>query len=647
MSQCLQPTCLHRNPENTKFCQKCGAKLLLLERYCAVRILGQGGFGRTFLAIDEGKPSRPPCVIKQLLPQAQGTSSAKKAAELFAQEAEQLEKLGKHPQIPELFAYFTQDEQQYLVQEYIAGQTLDKELEKQGQFNEQQITKLLADMFKVLRFIHSKNVIHRDIKPENIIRRRTDKTLVLVDFGAAKVDVDPTLSVTGTMIGSIGYTAPEQARGKPMFASDLYSLGLTCIHLLTNVNPTELFDDYEGEWIWRNYLGDNRVSEAMTKILNKMIERVIRKRYQSVEEIIISTQHKSIPRQSQVQQKPASSNISQPTSLPAKPASANISQPTPQTQPKLASNLISSQSASQIHQQLSSRAKSKLTSQIRQNIEVKKIQFKIVNISVSNKFFGGVKVNYPTSKGTAKSFMVNLPKGVTLDLVIIPKGRFLMGSPEDEEKREEIESPQHLVNLPSFSMGQYPVTQSQWQVIMGNNPSGFKGGTNQPVEQVSCWDAVRFCEKLSQVTGQKFRLPSEAEWEYACRAKTTTPFHFGNTITSNLANYKAEYGYGAAPTGKYQKPMTGVGLFAPNAFGLYDMHGNILEWCADNWHDSYEGAPKNGNAWLEGGDENSAPLRGGAWSHTPDKCRCASRERLERDKLIFGRSGFRVVCAVP
>jgi len=209
MSQCLNPNCLHRNPTDSQFCQKCGKKLLLVERYRAYRIIGQGGFGRTFLAVDELKPSQPKCVIKQLLPQAQGTSNATKAAELFAQEAEQLEKLGKHSQIPELFAYFTQDKQQYLVQEFIDGDNLQKELEEKGAYNEQQIRALLQDMLNVLQFVHSKNVIHRDIKPENIIRQRKDSKLVLVDFGAAKVEANQNLSVTGTVIGSAEYTAPE------------------------------------------------------------------------------------------------------------------------------------------------------------------------------------------------------------------------------------------------------------------------------------------------------------------------------------------------------------------------------------------------------------------------------------------------------
>ncbi|MGL6139354.1 MAG: protein kinase domain-containing protein, partial [Planktothrix sp.] len=186
MSKCLNPDCLQTNSKTT-FCQKCGSKLLLTDRYRALEILGQGGFGRTFLAVDEQKPSQPYCVIKQFLPQAQGTNNQEKAGELFKQEAIQLEKLGKHQQIPELFAYLIQDNRQYLVQEYIEGQNLAQELAQTGAFSETKIVNLLGDLLPILAFIHQKLVIHRDIKPENIIRRKSDNKLFLVDFGAAKI----------------------------------------------------------------------------------------------------------------------------------------------------------------------------------------------------------------------------------------------------------------------------------------------------------------------------------------------------------------------------------------------------------------------------------------------------------------------------
>ena len=246
MNKCLNPDCLAVNLESHRFCQQCGQKLWLKDRYQALKLIGQGGFGKTFLAIDHDKPSKPQCVIKQFFPQGQGTGGLQKAAELFAEEAKRLDELGKHSQIPELLAYFIhEDQRQYLVQEYIAGQNLEQELKSQGNFTQDKIRALLLDLLPVLDFIHQRQVIHRDIKPENIIRRAQDNKLVLVDFGAAKAVTPVNRSVTGTIIGSAEYVAPEQMNGKAVNASDLYSLGVTCLYLLTGISPFDLFDGGE------------------------------------------------------------------------------------------------------------------------------------------------------------------------------------------------------------------------------------------------------------------------------------------------------------------------------------------------------------------------------------------------------------------
>jgi serine/threonine protein kinase len=283
MTQCLNPNCLKQNRAENQFCEKCGGKLRLRDRYRALSMIGQGNFGRTFKACDEDKPSKPFCVIKQFLPQVQGTANQQKAAELFDLEAKRLETLGSHRQIPELFAYFTQEGRQYLVQEFIDGENLQKELDR-NVFTEEQIKELLADLLPVLQFCHEKQVIHRDIKPENIIRRNSDRALVLVDFGAAKFVTDPSLSV-GTAIGSPGYQSPEQFLGKATFASDIYSLGATCIHLLTGVNPCDLFDANEDRLLWRDRLPE-AISDELAQILDKMLQRSLARRYQSAREVL-------------------------------------------------------------------------------------------------------------------------------------------------------------------------------------------------------------------------------------------------------------------------------------------------------------------------------------------------------------------------
>jgi formylglycine-generating enzyme required for sulfatase activity len=231
----------------------------------------------------------------------------------------------------------------------------------------------------------------------------------------------------------------------------------------------------------------------------------------------------------------------------------------------------------------------------------------------------------------ANYYTEDLGRGVTLDMVYIPGGTFLMGSPENEEGMREYESPQHQVTVSSFFMGKYPVTQAQWKAVMGKKPSRFTG-KNHPVENVSYDDAVEFCQRLSKKTGKTYRLPSDAEWEYACRAGTTTPFYFGETITPKLAHYNQDWNRGQT---------IDVGNFPPNAFGLYDMHGNVWEWCADPWHDNYQGAPTDGSVWKEGGNSSLWALRGGAWYGRPGNVRSAFRYKNSHDDRTYG-VGFRL-----
>jgi formylglycine-generating enzyme required for sulfatase activity len=236
-------------------------------------------------------------------------------------------------------------------------------------------------------------------------------------------------------------------------------------------------------------------------------------------------------------------------------------------------------------------------------------------------------------------------RALPLRMVKIPAGNFLMGSPETEVGREINEGPQREVTVPSFYMGVFAITQQQYAAIIDSNPSYFaENGANRPVERVAWYDADAFCKLLSVRTGRKYRLPTEAEWEYACRAGTTTPFHFGETLTPELANYNGNYAYGSGPKGEYRQQTTDVGSFPANGFGLYDMHGNVWEWCQDDWHDSYKGAPTDGNAWLNSDERKLRKvLRGGSWYYNPDGCRSATRNKSVRDARFNG-SGFRVVC---
>ncbi|MCZ8064460.1 MAG: SAV_2336 N-terminal domain-related protein [Microcystis sp.] len=292
-----------------------------------------------------------------------------------------------------------------------------------------------------------------------------------------------------------------------------------------------------------------------------------------------------------------------------------------------------------------------------QKLELLPFNFEVVRVNAK-----GEQIKKESKQ--SQYFREDLGNDITLEMVAIPGGTFLMGT-EDEEIEKLVkkfgwdgfrrERPQHQVTVPPFFMGKYPVTQAQWIAIacrtylkvelnLKLNPSRFRGD-NRPVEEVNWYDAVEFCARLSKLTGREYRLPSEAEWEYACRAGTTTPFYFGETITGELANYRASGTYAGEPKGEDREQTTPVGQFPPNAFGLYDMHGNVWEWCADTWHDNYDGAPTDGSAWIENGDDNRSPLRGGSWFYDPLYCRSADRDYpyyYRRDYPYY--SGFRVVC---
>ena len=291
MSYCLNPNCVQpENPPQSNFCRSCGGILRLRDRYLAVQPIGQGGFGRTFKAIDEDKPSKPFCVIKQFFPQVEGTTAAQKAAELFTQEASALEQLD-YPNIPKLLAYFiTPDGRQYLVQEFIDGQNLKDELEQHGKFSALQIRELLTTTLSTLEYIHQLGFIHRDIKPENIIRRTDNRQLYLVDFGAAKLAaLVGGASLQGTTIGTPEFMAPEQSWGRSFPSSDLYSLGVTCLNLLTGISPFNLFDDNLGTWIWQDSLA-TPIDPQLATIIDKLIQPKPIDRYQTVREAIDAIQ---------------------------------------------------------------------------------------------------------------------------------------------------------------------------------------------------------------------------------------------------------------------------------------------------------------------------------------------------------------------
>lgn len=292
MTFCVAPGCQQPlNSDDQENCSSCGNKLRLGGRYLPIQLIGKGGFGKTFLAIDQQIPSQPQCIVKQLYIDHLMGDTIGKATRLFQQESQRLDELGNHSQIPRLLAHFKQSEQLYLVQEFISGQTLEQLFMQGGEFSEVQIWQLLTSLLPVLQFIHERNIIHRDIKPANIMVRAIDQSLVLIDFGVAKVLVSRGISQTGTIVGTPDYMPPEQAYGKVFPASDLYGLGATCLYLLTGERPGEMFDVLEDQWHWKRYLPAGQgVSDRLGMILNKLIAPKLSQRYKSALDAIADIQ---------------------------------------------------------------------------------------------------------------------------------------------------------------------------------------------------------------------------------------------------------------------------------------------------------------------------------------------------------------------
>ncbi len=292
MTYCIATGCPQpKNAPNARLCKTCGSKLWLRDRYRVIGALGRGGFGATFLARDQSLPGTPSCVIKQLRPTTAVPNLLEMARELFKREASILGKIGNHPQLPRLLDYFEMAQEFYLVQEYVSGSTLQKEVKQGGPFSEGGVKQFLTEILPVIQYVHSHQIIHRDIKPANLIRREQDKQLVIIDFGAVKDKVNPPqidpsdeTALTAYAIGTPGYAPPEQMAMRPVYASDLYAIGVTCVYLLTGRSPKDLpYDPQTGELRWQDYA---MVSDHFAKVLRKMLDISVHSRYQVAADVL-------------------------------------------------------------------------------------------------------------------------------------------------------------------------------------------------------------------------------------------------------------------------------------------------------------------------------------------------------------------------
>jgi formylglycine-generating enzyme required for sulfatase activity len=569
-------------------------KLIQQERYKIEEILGGGGFGITYLARDAISNSL--VAIKTLNATVQIRSDFSEHHDRFVQEAFRLAKC-HHPHVVSIIDVCKEENLWCMVMEYIKGRNLEEYVADEGILSEEAALKYTTQIGEALTYIHQQGFLHRDVKPANIMLSEDNSRAILVDFGLVREFVQGKTK-THTNYRTDGFAPIEQyeMRTKRGAYTDVYALAATLYYLLTGKIPYPSQFRQEGITLVPPQRHNNQISDKVNEAILKGMELEPENR--------------------------------------------------PQTMPKWLEFLKPKRS---FHPPISPPSAPPFLREARR-ATLKVFQFEIITVDRSGKII-------KQELRTAQYFSEDLGNGVTLEMVAIPGGTFLMGTKEAEIERLvkkynvnwfRSEKPQHQATITAFYIGKFPVTQEQWRRVatlppvareLKKDPSRFKGD-KLPVESVSWEDAVEFCARLSQATGKDYGLPSEAQWEYACRAGTTTPFNLGETISSNLANYNSNYTYENELKGKYREQITEVGSFQPNEFGLYDMHGNVWEWCADNYRENYQGAPNDGTAWVD--RTNIFVLRGGSWNQPPGGCRSAYRSWGASNRINFA-FGFRCV----
>jgi formylglycine-generating enzyme required for sulfatase activity len=572
-------------------------------RFIVQKFIARGGYGATYSAIELS--TNKLVVIKTLNLELQSKPNFPQQQVKFVNEGLRLAQCS-HSHVVKVHELIQEDGLWGMVMEYIDGQDLGSYVSEHGQLPEDEALHYITQVGQALEYVHSKGFLHRDVKPNNILLRAATKEAVLIDFGLTR---EYSIGQLGSMTNAKtdGYAPIEQYERKGEFApyTDVYALAATLYSLLTQEIPFPANFRKTGIPLPPPKQFNDKISDRVNDAILAGMALEPSGRPQTVREWL----ELLTPFIERVAPSPIEEKSSQQSLEPIIPSSSSDEIVTPEPQKPV--------------------------------ISTKKFEFEYAKLTViKSGFFGREKTNKITRhRGQAEFFAENLVNGVVLEMVKIPGGTFMMGSPEHEEDGEEIERPQHQVTISSFFMGKFAITQEQYTAIMGNNPSAFSGA-KRPVEQVSWHDAVNFCTKISQKTGKNYRLPSEAEWEYACRAGTVTSFHFGETSTTGLLSCNGRYA--PAIEAEPSELTMNVGSFPANQFGLFDMHGNVWEWCQDYWHENYKGAPSNGDARLN----ISKPyrlVRGGSWRDYPQSSRSANRG-WNNPINANSHTGFRVVC---
>jgi formylglycine-generating enzyme required for sulfatase activity/predicted Ser/Thr protein kinase len=647
------------------------------DRFLIQAILGSGGFGVAYRA--EDRKERRQVVIKTLNQRQQNQADFAEQQEKFMNEAMKLKGFA-HPNIVKVYEVILVEGLWGMVMEYIDGQELAEYVEEKGKLTESQALKYIKQVGEALIYIHEKGFLHRDIKPHNIMLRAGSQEAVLIDFGLAREYIDgKTLSMTNFITPAYAPIEQYDRHGHFGAYTDIYALAVTLYHLVTGERPIFLAQgrleaQNRGESVDR-FLWDkipkgitNRTKQGIIQGMAVLPEERPQTMGDLFQILGLGAQPVIIlPNPPLVTFKPKPPITpprtfqdkvrAQPLDTLVEPVPEKKTAPNPSNRRNFIKWLgfggigaVSFLALSQIGKNPSDTPprvlypfkpvdRNPTAPPVADAPKLSKIQF--TSIKLNDK---GVIITKPSA--SAQIYKEALGNGVDLKMVKIPGGKFMMGSPESEKNRVTNESPQHQVTVTEFYLAQTLVTQAQYRAIVGKNPSYFKGNDRLPVEQVSWTEAVEFCEKLSRKTSRTYRLPSEAEWEYACRAGSKTPYAFGETINPLVVNYDGNAPYGGAAKGLSRQKTTPVGSFPPNLFGLYDMHGNLWEWCLDEWNDNYNGAPTDGSARgniISRQKNIKRLLCGGSWYSHAQYCRTAGRYYYAAS-LRSNNIGFRVLC---
>jgi formylglycine-generating enzyme required for sulfatase activity len=551
-------------------------QLLRNGTYKIDRELGRGGFGITYLARDLAL--KCPVVIKS--PHMYLCKDPSYAAYLdrFSQEGSRLANLKRHPNVVRVAGFFPEQEMPCLVMDFVEGETLTEKVQRQGAIPEAVVVPWIIAIAEALVHVHGEGLVHRDANPANIIIQ-PDGQPMLIDFGIA-LEIQPCRTTTMAGLGGHRDFAPYEQlakkSGSRQLKVDIYCVAATLYYAITGQLPEGAYDRKIA------------IQEGQDCLIPP----------QTLKPEITDRIHHAILAGMEMD---------------------------PDDRPESMQDWIT----------LLTTDDGLLTAVRAPSIAELTLRERAIQTFILNEKARVIE----RPKHNIEYYDELLPEGLSLRMVLVPGGKFLMGAPNGELKSYSDERPQHLVTVPDFAIGQFTITQAQWTAIaqlpkvkrkLNPNPF-FYDGSDRPAEKVNWDEAVEFCDRLTRMTRKPYRLPSEAEWEYACRGGRTSAFSWGPTISTDFANYRGideDQGdrgtiagnYGKGPKGKYRGETVDVGKFPPNAFGLYDMHGNVWEWCADHWHQNYGGAPIDGSAWLDpnADESDNRIIRGGSWAYSPD-----------------------------